>query len=64
MMEATDLRIHGYAEFKKAIGHLDAAMEYIHWLNYYGAPEKDQEHEKKISLAVAGFIDELMELIG
>jgi hypothetical protein len=63
-MNSQDLCIHGYAEIRKAIGHMHAAMEYIQWLNYHGAPTCDVEREEKFRAQVENMIEELEELIG
>ena len=64
MMDARDLRIHGIAEFRKAIGHLLSGMEYIHWLNYHGCPPEDAEYEEELGAGVDEFIVWLKERIG
>jgi hypothetical protein len=63
-MSSHDLDIHAKVEFRKAIGHLHAGMEYLQWLNYYGAPDRDAEYEEKIRGMIDAFIENLEEAIG
>jgi hypothetical protein len=64
MTDSRDLQIHANAEFRKAVGHLDAAMEFIGWLNFHGAPKDDREHEEKLRKLVDAFKEEINERIG
>ena len=63
MMEPGHIRIHAGAEFRKAIGHLRAAMEFFGWLNYHGAPPSDCEHEERVRKLVDKFIQDIKEEI-
>lgn len=64
MMYPQDLRINGNAECRKAVGHLQAALEYFGWLNYSGSNESDQKHEESIRKLIDTFIELLEEEIG
>lgn len=64
MMPPQDLRINGGAECRKAIGHLNAALEYYAWLNYHGANESDKEFEKEMRKLIDTFVEELEDMIG
>ena len=63
-MTPQDLRIHGGAECRKAIGHLEAALEYYGWLNYHGSAKSDQEYEESLRALIEDFMVLLKDRIG
>lgn len=64
MMDPRDLQIHAKAEFRKAVGHLDAGMEFLGWLNFHGAPPSDCDYEEAIRKLVDNFKEAINERIG